>query len=204
MIGVSEAALRKWTDDGKISAFITPGGHRRYSKVELKEFIDSRPKILDIKELATEIEETAPLHREISSKALKDTIWYASLNNQSRENVINICRHLFHLIIKSITAPSERDETIQMAKNTGNEFGETLAKLGLPLTDSVEVFTSHRQPIINAVTLSMKKKRNFSESVVEVIPLLDHVMDEALVALVAAHQRFGNQIHYQAERRITR
>jgi len=157
-----------------------------------------------MKELATQLEETAPIHREIAFKALSGTTWYNSLNKQSRENVINICRHLFHLIIKCITAPSELNDTMQMARNTGYEFGETLAKLGLPLTDSLEAFTSHRQPIIDVVTRLMRKKRDFRESVVKAIPLLDHVMDETLVALVAAHEQFGSQIHYQAERRIIR
>lgn len=152
----------------------------------------SRPKILGMKELATELEETAPLHREISFKALSDTTWYNSLNKQSRESVINICRYLFHLIIKCITTPSERNKTTQMARNTGYEFGDMLAKLGLPLTNSVEVFTSHRQPIIDAVTRLIRKKRDFRESVVEAIPLLDHVMDETLVALVTAHEQFGS------------
>jgi len=199
LIGVSEAALRKWTDDGKINAFITPGGHRRYSKIELKEFMGPRPKILGIKELAAGLEETVPLHRKISFKSLRNTTLYDSLNKQSREHVINICRHLFQLIIKCITTPSERDETLQLARNTGNEFGETLAELGLPLTDSVEAFASHRQPVIDAVTRLMRKKQNLSESVVKAIPLLDHVMDETLVALVAAHQRFENHIHSQSE-----
>jgi len=203
LIGVSEAALRKWTDDGKINAFITPGGHRRYSKIELKEFMGSHSMMLGMPELAAELEGTAPLHREISFKALSNTTWYNSLNKQSRENVIRICRSLFRLIIKCITAPSERDNTLQMARNTGHEFGETLAKLGLPLTDSVEVFTSHRQPIIDAVTRLIRKKRDFRDSVVKAIPLLDHIMDETLVALVAAHEQFGSQIRYRAERRNT-
>ncbi len=34
MLGIREATLRQWTDAGKIRAFVTPGGHRRYSKNE--------------------------------------------------------------------------------------------------------------------------------------------------------------------------
>ena len=41
-LGVSEPTLRKWTDEGMISAFRTPGGHRRYREEELIRFRDER------------------------------------------------------------------------------------------------------------------------------------------------------------------
>jgi excisionase family DNA binding protein len=37
-IGVSEPTLRKWTDEGRIAAFRTPGGHRRFLVGELIDF----------------------------------------------------------------------------------------------------------------------------------------------------------------------
>jgi excisionase family DNA binding protein len=37
-LGVSEPTLRKWTDTGQLSAFRTPGGHRRYQLRELDLF----------------------------------------------------------------------------------------------------------------------------------------------------------------------
>jgi excisionase family DNA binding protein len=42
IIGVSQPTLRKWTDDGRIPAFKTPGGHRRYLRSEVQEFQASR------------------------------------------------------------------------------------------------------------------------------------------------------------------
>ena len=38
VLGVSEATLRHWTDEGRVRAFVTPGGHRRYSAHELERF----------------------------------------------------------------------------------------------------------------------------------------------------------------------
>ena len=66
LLGVSEAALRQWTDERKIKAFITPGGHRRYARAELKKFIGSHQKILGVKDLVIELEETAQQHGEIA------------------------------------------------------------------------------------------------------------------------------------------
>ena len=63
ILGVSEPALRQWTDEGKIRAFVTPGGHRRYSVTELKRFMSSPQKLLSIKDLVVKLEDTAGMHR---------------------------------------------------------------------------------------------------------------------------------------------
>ena len=47
-----------------------------------------------------------------------------------------------------------------------------LADMGLPLSDSVEAFLVHRDPIISAVTQMIKKKEGFTGRVVEAIPLV--------------------------------
>jgi len=199
MLGVSEATLRQWTDEGKIKAFITPGGHRRYSRVELRKLIGSHPRMLGIKDLVVELEETAQLHREIARSSLKNTAWYDRLNEEASEHLADLGRRLLKLIIKYITEPSHREATIQLIRDVGHDHGEMLAKLELPLTDSVEAFLLHRDPIMNAATHLMRKREAFTGRVVEAIPLVAHVIDEALVALVASHQQYRNNIQDRIE-----
>jgi excisionase family DNA binding protein len=40
-LGVSLATIRRWTDAGHIGCYRTPGGQRRFSRVQLDEFISS-------------------------------------------------------------------------------------------------------------------------------------------------------------------
>jgi excisionase family DNA binding protein len=194
MLGVSEAALRQWTDEGKIKAFITPGGHRRYSRPELKKFMGSHHRMLGVKDLVAELEETTQLHREIARTSLNTASRYDKLNEKSREHLADIGRQFLNVIIKYITEPSKREETLNLSRDIGRDYGETLARLGLTLTDSVEAFVAHRDPIMDAATHLMRKREAFSGRVVEAIPLVTHVMDEALVTLVDAHQRYRNGI----------
>ncbi len=194
LLGVSETALRQWTDEGKIKAFITPGGHRRYARTELKRFMSSQPRMLGIKDLVVELEDTAQRLRETSRTSLDTTPWYRQLNEESREHLAHLGRQLLNLIIKYVTEPAKREGTTQLTREVGHNLGETLAKLGLPLTDSVEAFLMHRDPIINAVTQMLKKREAFTGRIVEAIPMVGHVLDEALVALVSAHQQHRNGI----------
>ena len=39
-LGVAQSTIRKWSDLGRVPAFYTPGGHRRYRRADLEAFID--------------------------------------------------------------------------------------------------------------------------------------------------------------------
>src|SRR5436190_1815189 len=39
-IGVAQSTIRKWSDQGRVPAFYTPGGHRRYRRADLETFLD--------------------------------------------------------------------------------------------------------------------------------------------------------------------
>lgn len=193
-LGVSEASLRQWTDEGKIKAFVTPGGHRRYFRNELKKFISAHPKMLGVKDVVSELEETVETHREIARKSLNSVTWFNKLTQEARDYFADLGRCLLGLIVKYISEPSKREETLRLAREVGQGMGKTLATHGLPLADSVEAFLMHREPIINASTNLLKKREAFTGRVVDAIPLAIHVIDEALVALVAAHQQYRNDI----------
>jgi excisionase family DNA binding protein len=38
-LGVAQSTIRKWSDQGRVPAFYTPGGHRRFRRGDLEAFI---------------------------------------------------------------------------------------------------------------------------------------------------------------------
>jgi excisionase family DNA binding protein len=40
-LGVAQSTMRKWSDAGRVTAFYTPGGHRRFRRDELEAFVAS-------------------------------------------------------------------------------------------------------------------------------------------------------------------
>jgi excisionase family DNA binding protein len=38
-LGVAQSTIRKWSDQGRLAAFYTPGGHRRYRQRDLEAFV---------------------------------------------------------------------------------------------------------------------------------------------------------------------
>jgi excisionase family DNA binding protein len=39
-LGVAQSTIRKWSDNGRVPAFYTPGGHRRYRRGDLDAFLE--------------------------------------------------------------------------------------------------------------------------------------------------------------------
>jgi len=193
ILGVNEATLRQWTDEGKLKAFITPGGHRRYSRADLRKFTTSSRKTLGIKDLAVEIGDTSKLHREIARKFLEDNPSFRQPGPGFNKHLADLGRSLLALVVKYVGEPSTRQEMISAAREIGTGFGSTLAEMGLPLTDSVAAFLSHRDPFMKAAIHLISKREQVSGSIMEAIPLANRFIDEALVSMIAAHQQYTSK-----------
>jgi excisionase family DNA binding protein len=52
-LGVAQSTIRKWSDQGRVPAFYTPGGHRRYRKGDLDDFLDRSSPTATINDTST-------------------------------------------------------------------------------------------------------------------------------------------------------
>jgi DNA-binding transcriptional MerR regulator len=193
LLGVSEATLRQWSDEGKVRVFVTPGGHRRYALVELKKILDTRRTRSGIRDLVSEMEGTSSRHGEIARRFFGETAWYHTLDNEAQARLAGLGREMLRLVIRYVVQRSRREETMSQARLLGQKFGETLAGLELSLTDSVEAFIRHREPLLGAISHMVKKRETVNGRVAEAIPLVAQVMDEALVSLVASYQTINRR-----------
>jgi len=186
ILGVSEATLRQWTDNGLIKAYVTPGGHRRYAREQLDEFMHSHQKTLGIKDLVARLKDTAGPLREIGATTLAGA--HTRLDPAQQQNLAILGRKILDAIICYVSEPAKREESLAQVRAAGADFGTNLAKAGVPLTDSIQTFTSHRAPIIESVATMMRQREVVTEGILAAIPLIDDVMDQALIELVEAYQ----------------
>ena len=190
MLGVNEATLRQWTDEGKLSAFVTPGGHRRFSKSDLKKLTRPGQRVLGIRDLVSELEDTTPRHREIARGFLDSTAQSVKPGEEQQRQLAVLGRQLLNLTARYISEPARREESLAEARETGRGFGRLLAEMGMPLTASVQAFLMHREPIMQAAVNLMGKRESLGGRIAEAIPLANRLMDETLVAMIDAHQKY--------------
>jgi len=70
-LGVAQSTIRKWSDSGRVPAFYTPGGHRRFRRGDLQAFIDgSGPVKRSVGPLVLVVDDDAPL-RELMRASLE-------------------------------------------------------------------------------------------------------------------------------------
>ena len=188
MLGVSEVTLRQWTDEGRIEAFVTPGGHRRYSETELRRFMGTKNRIHGIKDLVARIELTPEHEHQIAKTHFAQADWYKKLGKKDRAHFGEMGRGIYEIVLTYISKPTKRDDTVLNARQAGKEFGEYLVEMGLPLTDAMEAFMMHRSPLVTAATNLMKKRKALNERAAEAIPLVTQITDEVLLSLVSAYQ----------------
>ena len=191
MLGVNEATLRQWTDEGKLDAFVTPGGHRRYSRSDLKKFTRSCHKTIGIKDLVIEIEDTTARHREIARSFLDNSTQIARPDEEHQKKLAGLGRRLLTLTASYISEPARREETLTEAEDVGSSFGRLLAELGLPLTSAVSAFLRHRDPILQAASQLMAKREAQGSRIMDAIPLTNHFIDETLISMIASHQAYS-------------
>lgn len=61
-LGVAQSTVRKWADSGRLPAFYTPGGHRRFRRGDLEAFLSgSRPVRLSASPLVLVVDDDARL-----------------------------------------------------------------------------------------------------------------------------------------------
>jgi hypothetical protein len=158
----------------------------------LKQFVSLNRKLLGIKDFTLKLEDSAQVHREIAMHFLQSKPWFTQLDNENQQRFSSLGRQLLKLIMKLVSEPSKQDENLHSIKEIGNSFGEATARVGLPLIDSVQAFILHRDPILNITSEMMKTGDSLNRRVMEAIPLVDHAMDEALLSLVASHQKYSS------------
>jgi len=184
ILGVSEATLRQWTDNGKVKAFVTPGGHRRYSRAELAKLTGAHR--YGIKELIKKMETSQ--HLQIVPERLARVPWYKKLGVKSRRKLGEFGREILDLAVAYISRRRQRGEISKQAKKLGGELGKYLAESGLSLTDSLKAFLLYRAPVADIVLEVAKGGGILSQGVVEVMPEVNQLLDDILLSLVSAYQ----------------
>ena len=149
LLGVHPSTVRKWSDDGKLPVHLTQGGHRRYRMSEVEHWQVSRQngESLDIDSLLDKVLHAVRVH--IQHQPLEEEVWYARLDDDTREHYRASGRSLAHAILFHLA--SSREDSAPTAHAVGYEYATRSRKHNLSEIDAARAYLYFRGLVLEAI-----------------------------------------------------
>ena len=152
LLEVNETTLRQWADSGRIRAYRTPGGHRRFSAEAVRALIargneqekhDKEPRWTD-----TAIQR---VRRRLKSNQTASQRWYQSMDDTARSRMRLLGRRLLSIAADYSTQRRMRANLVEEARLIGEEYGAEMTRRGASLSDALEAFVFFRTFLLENV-----------------------------------------------------
>jgi DNA-binding transcriptional MerR regulator len=190
MLGVTPGTLRRWSDTGRVAAFTTPGGHRRYRRAALEGLLPServgRP---PMSRVGLTVARVARAYRQEARSAARVMPWLGGLTDSQREWFRVHGRQLADGLLTHLDAASD-DESVESLRNASEEaagYGRMAAELGLSLSQSVEGFLQFRRPFLHQLAASASARGFDVLATTELMERTERAMDRLLMSAMAGH-----------------
>ena len=162
VLGVSPSTIRRWSDTGMVRTFVTPGGHRRFSRAGLQALLPShpsgRPSLADLGETPGRM---ARGYRRATDEGTGQIPWVAELDDERRERF----RHHGRVIVASLVAAldstgDERRRHLLDAEAACTEYGRVAAREGIGVSMTADLFLRYRRPFLTELG-ALARRREF-------------------------------------------
>lgn len=192
LLGVDPDTLRRWADEGRVPAFTTPGGHRRFDRRALERLIAARrtgPTGSLAGLGASPDRLSAAYRRRYGETHGLGPDARATVPPSERDSFRDTGRRLVDAMVRHLDqagpgrALAERD-----ALDLAAHLGERLAHNGVPLADSVSMFVAARRPFLAELSIVARRRGVDAALVGELYDTSTGLLDRLLLAFVAAHE----------------
>jgi excisionase family DNA binding protein len=190
ILGVSPATVRRWSDDGRLRVFTTPGGHRRFSRGALEHLLPAdRSRRPTLGGAGLTPSRLARTYRRASRDAAPDLPWVLKLSNEQRILFRERGQVLAATLLQYLdaTQPETAAHHLTAASGTATEYGRAAATLGLSLSQTVEGFLRFRAPFHHELALAARRRGFDAVETTDLLETAEHAMDRLLVATMTGH-----------------
>jgi excisionase family DNA binding protein len=190
LLGVSPATVRRWSDAGRLRAFTTPGGHRRFSRAALQRLLPSdrsrRPTIAGGGLTPSRISRS---YRRASREMSTELPWVLTLTDRQRTLFRDRGQILARNLLQHLDAadPDDAAGHLTSAAASASEYGSMAAGLGLSLSQTVEGFLRFRAPFHQELAAASRRRGFDPAETTDLLVAAERAMDELLVATMTGH-----------------
>ena len=193
LLGVHEATLRRWTRQGYLQAFRTPGGHRRYLRSAVEALVARaqgpgtegpwRP--LKLVERQALLQARRALQQRLPGEPWR--LRYHRREVALRARGRELLGLLVHYLVRETGGSSYLDRARQMLRGYGREA----AQLGLSAAETARAFLVFRQAVVEAITRTLHHAPAGDPEGWRLWERAERFFDELLISTLEGHADGG-------------
>jgi excisionase family DNA binding protein len=197
LLGVDQDTLRRWADEGRIDAFTTPGGHRRFERGVVDRLLASRrPGARPLASMGATPERLSSVYRRSYSAAdasadhVRTAVIDADREVYRQDGRRLVAALVAHLDADAADLPA-RERSEQEATALVDELARRLAGAGTSLTESVALFVAARRPFLAELAGLGRRRALDAARLAALYEDASGLLDRLLMRLIATHQAAG-------------
>jgi excisionase family DNA binding protein len=191
LLGVDPDTLRRWADAGRIAAFTTPGGHRRFDRRAVERLAEARrTDRRTLANLGATPDRLARAYRR-SYRAGPSDRPTIERESPDRDAFRQDGRRLVEALLAHLDAAdaATRDRTEAQAALLVDEFARRLVSASRSLTESVELFVAARGPFLRELGAVGRRRALDPARLADAYETASALLDRLLLRLIATHQQ---------------
>ena len=189
ILGVDPDTLRRWADEGRVRAYATPGGHRRFSKADLARVAaNRRPARRSLSVLgATSDRVNRAYGRSYRADDARPSI--DRIEGEARAEFRTEGRRLVAVLLAYLdaTGPSDRARWEAEALGLIEGTARRLAKAGASGSEVVAVYIRARQPFLTEIASLGRRRALDATQLASLFEQAVALLDRLLLHLVEVH-----------------
>ena len=189
VLGINQATLRNWADQGRISVYRTLGGHRRFSSRDVEAITQSVefPQAIDRgKDLGDRA--LRRIRRRLRGRLLEAERWHEQFDELSLSRMRLFGRRLLALATDVVSRRSRRPELVEEALFLGQDYAQEMVLQGLSLEDAIQAFSFFRNSMFDGLQSALGTSISSAE-VYKTWQQVNFITDEVLKSMVGSFQR---------------
>jgi excisionase family DNA binding protein len=189
LLGIDPDTLRRWADDGRVPAWTTPGGHRRFDRASLLRLVEqrragTRPRLTSLG--ASPARLTRIYQRHYASASAAD-------GEIEREAFRRSGRRLVETLVAYLDCdPADARRRRRLESRAGAVVDDQAVRLsdrGASLTEAVGLFVAARQPFLRELAAIGRRRSMDPTRLAELYGDAWALLDRLLLRFIATHQR---------------
>jgi excisionase family DNA binding protein len=196
LLGVDPDTLRRWADEGRIDAFTTAGGHRRFHRATVERILEARRHDATIRlaSLGATADRLSRAYRRGYSNGAEAGDVRAAIPEVDRDAFRDGGRALVAAMLAHLDAQDDgaRDRAEAKAVLLTEDLARRLAAAAIPLGEAVTLFVSARRPFLTELGSIARRRSLDPDRLATIYESSSGLLDRLLLRLVAAHQEVSD------------